>query len=72
MQPRWDIRKHIASKDLPDKIVAPIDGAEMVLVSKGHFTMGITEEQLVQIYLLDEKPPRERSISIPTISTATR
>ena len=55
MQTRWDIRKHIASKDLPDKIVAPIDRAEMVLVPKGHFTMGITEEQLVQIYLLDEK-----------------
>jgi len=38
---------------LPETIVSPVDGAEMVLVPAGEFTMGITEEELNHIFLLD-------------------
>ena len=34
----------------PPSIVAPIDGAEMVLVPEGVFGMGITEQDLIRIY----------------------
>ena len=40
---------------LPEKTMSPIDGAEMVLVPEGSFLMGISEEQLAQIFLLEEK-----------------
>lgn len=36
-------------------IVSAVDGAEMVLVPEGPFTMGISEEELSRIFLLDEK-----------------
>jgi len=52
---RWDISEQIGTDPFPDTLVSPIDGAEMVLVPEGHFTMGITEDQLVQIYLLEQK-----------------
>ena len=55
MEDRWNIQKEIALGQLPDKIISPIDGAEMVLVPEGNFTMGITEAQLSQIYLLEQK-----------------
>lgn len=55
MENRWDISEHIGPDPFPDTIVSPIDGAEMVRVPKGHFTMGITEDELVQIYLLEQK-----------------
>lgn len=55
MENRWDIKKEITIDQLPDKIISPIDGAEMVLIPEGHFTMGITEEQLGQIYMLEQK-----------------
>jgi iron(II)-dependent oxidoreductase len=55
LQNRWDIREQLGSAPLPDKLISPVDGAEMVLVPEGQFTMGITEEQLVQIYLIEQK-----------------
>ena len=55
MENRWDIKKEITIDQLPDKIISPIDGAEMVLIPEGHFTMGITEEQLGEIYMLEQK-----------------
>jgi len=55
LQTRWDLKKDIYAHNLPDTIVSPIDGAEMVLIPEGRFIMGITEEQLIQIYLLDQK-----------------
>ncbi|MBW2084595.1 MAG: SUMF1/EgtB/PvdO family nonheme iron enzyme, partial [Deltaproteobacteria bacterium] len=35
--------------------MSPLDGAEMVLIPGGPFTMGITEDELRQIYLLDQR-----------------
>ena len=39
----------------PETIISPIDGAEMVLVPEGNFIMGITQEDLYKILLLDER-----------------
>jgi iron(II)-dependent oxidoreductase len=55
MNTRWDIRQSIGEGALPESIVSPIDKAEMVLVPAGEFTMGITEAELNQLYLLDER-----------------
>ena len=40
----------------------------MVLVPEGRFTMGITEEQLLQIFLLDEKQNPVFATEIPSRS----
>ena len=40
---------------LPQTIVSPIDGAEMVFIPEGTFTMGITEAELYKIFALDQK-----------------
>ena len=39
---------------LPETIVSPVDGAEMVLVPGGQFTMGLNEEELTHLFILDE------------------
>ena len=53
MQDGWDIRKMLGTGIFPQTIVSPIDGAEMVLVPPSEFTMGITQEELYHIYILD-------------------
>jgi formylglycine-generating enzyme required for sulfatase activity len=55
MNSRWDITKEIGSGPLPETIVSPIDGAEMVFVPRGPFTMGITEDLFAQISVLDNR-----------------
>ena len=55
MNNEWDIGRELGSGPLPESLVSPIDGAEMVLVPEGPFTMGITEEELLQILMLDQK-----------------
>ena len=55
METRWDITKDVDISSLPERIVSPTDSAEMVLVPEGEFTMGVSEEQLAQIFLLEEK-----------------
>ena len=55
MKERWNINSQIGVGPLPETIVSPIDRAEMVWVPKGSFTQGISEEELVQITLLDER-----------------
>lgn len=52
---RWDLYLQAGSGALPQSIVAPIDGAEMVLVPGGSFIMGITAEELRQVFLLDQR-----------------
>ena len=56
MKNEWDISETLlGTSPLPETIISPIDGAEMVLVPEGDFIMGITQEDLYKILLLDEK-----------------
>ena len=55
MDKRWDIRETVGTGPLPETIVSPIDNAEMVLVPAGEFVMGITQEELAQIYRIHEQ-----------------
>jgi len=55
LENKWDIIKDTGSGQLPETIVSPVDGAEMVLVPGGPFPMGISQEEFVQISLLDQK-----------------
>ena len=55
MENYWDIKKEVGHGPFPETIVSPMDRAEMVLVPKGPFTMGITEEELQQISILDQR-----------------
>ena len=55
MESNWDITKDLGSGQLPETIVSPIDGAEMVLVPAGSFKAGISEEDYVGICLLDQQ-----------------
>lgn len=55
MMNQWDISRDLGSGTLPDSLISPIDGAEMVLVPEGPFTMGITQDELFQILTLDQR-----------------
>ena len=55
MEKLWDIGKMPGSGALRQTIVSPIDGAEMVHIPAGEFTMGISEEDLYHIFLLDDR-----------------
>ena len=68
MEKRWLIENEIGSGPLPEKIVSPIDGAEMVLVPKGQFTQGITQEKLVQIITLAQQWNPSYATEIPARS----
>lgn len=49
----WSINNLVQAPPFPPKIISPIDRAEMVLVPAGEFIMGITENELNQIFVLD-------------------
>jgi formylglycine-generating enzyme required for sulfatase activity len=51
---------------MPETVICPRDKAEMVLVPEGPFTMGITEEQLLQIFLLEERQNPVFATEIPS------
>ena len=53
LENNWDIGKIMSTGALPETVVSPVDGAEMVLVPAGEFTMGLTEEELNHIFILD-------------------
>jgi formylglycine-generating enzyme required for sulfatase activity len=55
LENRWDISKELRSGPFPENIVCPVDGAEMVLVPKGPFTMGISLQELRRIFVLDQR-----------------
>jgi formylglycine-generating enzyme required for sulfatase activity len=61
----WDISKSSDTGPLPVTIVSPIDGAEMVLVPEGDFTMGISQEEFNQISLLDQRENPVYTSEIP-------
>ena len=54
MNNSWDIDRLANTGSLPETVLSPVDGAEMVLVPEGEFTMGLDEEELNQIFMLDE------------------
>ena len=55
MGKHWHISRIPGSDSLPDTIVSPVDGAEMVLVPEGQFTMGISPEELHQVSMLNQR-----------------
>ena len=44
MESNWDISKDLGDGPLPESLVAPIDGAEMVLIPAGTFLYGSKED----------------------------
>lgn len=65
MESRWDIRQTIADATFPETIVSPIDGAEMVLIPEGDFTLGISQEELARIFARDERQTLIFATEIP-------
>ncbi len=49
----WSVEDLGPAPSLPPKVISPVDNAEMVLVPAGEFIMGISEEELKQIFVLD-------------------
>jgi len=65
LEDRWDIHKDLGSGPLPESLISPVDGAEMVLVPPGPFTMGISEQELLQIFLLDQRQTPVFATEVP-------
>ena len=55
MENRWKLNEMLGSGPLPQAVIAPIDGAEMVLVPAGEFLMGMDEREIYQIFLLENR-----------------
>lgn len=51
----WELENNPESGPLPETIISPKDGAEMVLVPEGEFIMGISEKALGKVFFLDER-----------------
>ena len=49
----WSVKNLVQGPPFPPRIVSPVDSVEMVLVPAGEFTMGITENELNQVFILD-------------------
>lgn len=55
LENKWDIRKQSGGPPYPETIVSPIDGAEMVLVPQSAFTMGISQDDVYKLFLMDNR-----------------
>ena len=55
MESRWNIQNDLGPGPCPETMMAPVDGAEMVLIPEGPFTMGISEEEFIQLTVLDQR-----------------
>ena len=66
METSWNINEMLGSGSFPETIIAPIDGAEMVLVAAGDFIKGISEEELARIYLLDDNENPVFATEVPS------
>ena len=62
---KWNLKDMRVRGSLPEAVVAPIDGAEMVRVPAGEFTMGMTQEEIYQIFLLDDRENPVFATEIP-------
>jgi formylglycine-generating enzyme required for sulfatase activity len=65
MEDKWNIRDTLGPGPLPEAVISPIDGAEMVLVPAGDFTMGMQEQEIYQIFLLDDRENPVFATEIP-------
>ncbi len=61
----WDILEHIGEPPFPPQIRSPYDGAPMIAIPEGPFTMGIDKEEVMQIYALDGKENPVFATEIP-------
>jgi iron(II)-dependent oxidoreductase len=52
---RWNLLGTLGEGPLPETVVAPTDGAEMVVVPAGPFILGMSESELQQVFLLDQR-----------------
>jgi formylglycine-generating enzyme required for sulfatase activity len=65
VEAKWNLAEMLDRGALPETVVAPIDRAEMVLVPAGEFTMGMTQEEIYQIFLLDDRENPVFATEIP-------
>ncbi len=49
----------------PEAVVSPVDGAEMVCVPAGDFTMGISQEELYHIFMLQDRENPAFATEVP-------
>jgi formylglycine-generating enzyme required for sulfatase activity len=49
----WSVANLVKVPPYPSKVISPIDSVEMALIPAGDFTMGITEIELNQIFILE-------------------
>jgi formylglycine-generating enzyme required for sulfatase activity len=69
MGDRWNFEQILEAGPPPETILSPIDGAEMVLVPEGEFSMGITEAELQQVFLLDQRENFVFATEVPARKT---
>jgi len=71
MDQDWNILEHIGESPLPPQIQSPHDGAVMMLIPAGPFTMGIDQEELIQIFALDGKENPVFATEVPAKEVRT-
>ena len=65
LENHWNIDKMPGTGTLPEVVVSPVDGAEMVCVPAGDFTMGISQEELYHIFMLQDRENPAFATEVP-------